>query len=412
MHVHLFPKLRLKPSPPEAYLRAEPGVQSSNLPEEDLNKTEAINDHSSKDIKTVEFKDGCTAQVNNTVLASLVQARNHQETPAGTTLEDRHVSEQEAKEYSSKPTQKRVKHVQIHDKRTSEQWVNTNMASIKAPCGIMEQEVVHTETDCTIEDTRPHLLNSERNCRSEPRKKLKRGGDSDVLHNVEVAFPMPSSIPSPRIPDINKMSLDQLKALAIQHNKYGVSIMRKEDLQQLLRSKLRAEVALPMSFNTPSPRIPDINEMSLVQLKELANQHNIYGVSIMQKTDLQQLLRSKLQAEVALPMSSSTPSPRIPDINKMSLVQLKASENQHNIYGVSNMRKEDLQQLLRSKLQAEVAFPMSSSTSSLHIPDINKMSLVQLRALANRHNIYGVSVMRKADLQQLLRSKLSAKHWS
>ncbi|KAK4345971.1 hypothetical protein RND71_036147 [Anisodus tanguticus] len=213
---------------------AEPGVQSSKLPEEGPYEMEAIDNHNSKDIGTLKFKEGFTAQANNTVLASLVQ-------PAGTTLEDRYVSEQEAKEYSSKPTQKRVNAVQIHDKRTSEQWVNTNMASIKAPCGIMEQEVVHTETDCTIEDTRPHLLNSERNYRSEPRKKLKREGDSDVLHNVEVAFPMPSSIPSPRIPDINKMSLVQLRALANQHNIYGVSIMPKEDLQQLLRSKLQAE---------------------------------------------------------------------------------------------------------------------------------------------------------------------------
>ncbi|KAJ8534198.1 hypothetical protein K7X08_007522 [Anisodus acutangulus] len=173
---------------------------------------EAIDNHNSKDIGTLKFKEGFTAQANNSVLASLVQVRNINGRPAGT-LEDRYVSEQEAKEYSSKPTQKRVNAVQIHDKRTSEQWVNTNMASIKAPCGIMEQEVVHTETDCTIEDTRPHPLNSERNYRSQTRKKLKllfhmeREGDSDVLHNVEVAFPMPSSIPSPRIPDINKMSL-------------------------------------------------------------------------------------------------------------------------------------------------------------------------------------------------------------
>lgn len=40
------------------------------------------------------------------------------------------------------------------------------------------------------------------------------------------------------------------------------------------------------------------------------------------------------------------------------------------------------------------------------------ISLVQLVDLANQHNIYGVSITRKAELQQLLRSKLPPEYWS
>lgn len=53
---------------------AAPGVGSSNL-SEGLKKTEEIDDHNSKDIKTVTFK--------GTVLEPLVQMRNHQETVSG-----------------------------------------------------------------------------------------------------------------------------------------------------------------------------------------------------------------------------------------------------------------------------------------------------------------------------------------
>ena len=60
---------------------------------------------------------------------------------------------------------------------------------------------------------------------------------------------------------------------------------------------------------------------------------------------------------------------------------------------------------------AEVVFPMASLTPSSRMACIDNMSLVQLKALASQLNIVGVSKTRKADLQQLLRTKLQAQDW-
>ncbi|XP_016461584.1 uncharacterized protein LOC107784904 [Nicotiana tabacum] len=92
--------------------------------------------------------DMCFAVLHKKIdnLESLLRAlKNENEQPAETTLENRHASEQEAKEYSSKRTHKGVKAVQIHDKKTSKQFVKINMASIKSISGIKGQEVVCTE---------------------------------------------------------------------------------------------------------------------------------------------------------------------------------------------------------------------------------------------------------------------------
>uniref|UniRef100_A0A0V0GVT6 Putative ovule protein n=2 Tax=Solanum TaxID=4107 RepID=A0A0V0GVT6_SOLCH len=66
----------------------------------------------------------------------------------------------------------------------------------------------------------------------------------------------------------------------------------------------------------------------------------------------------------------------------------------------------------RNVHNVEVVFPMRSITPASRMAYIDNMSLVQLKALANQLNIVGVSKTRKADLQQLLRSKLQAQDWS
>ncbi|MCD7448967.1 hypothetical protein HAX54_047792 [Datura stramonium] len=263
---------------------AKPDIGSSNLPE-GLNKTEAIDNHNTKDIKTVEFKDGCTAQVNNTVLASPVQVRNQQETPAETTLEERHASEQETKEYGSKSTQKGVKAVQI------------NYLS-----GMKGQKVVHTDTDCTTEG-----------------KNLKRGGDDygdkiikatqQQLAGAKRAGGF-ADISATSQFHLSKMSETSFRGPVIQENDDWRNVQntllkshgrKSQDPRIIHRSSYNepnadnVKIVSPMSSITPSPPIADINKMKLVQLKALANRHNIYGVSNKRKAYVQQLLRSKLQ---------------------------------------------------------------------------------------------------------------------
>ncbi|KAF3616096.1 hypothetical protein FXO38_34764 [Capsicum annuum] len=159
--------------------RLEPGVGSSNLPEdlnkteaigdhvgssnppEDLNKKEAIGDHNSKDIETVKFQGGCrcSARLSNTILASLPQVRYQQQTPAGTTLKDKHVLEQETKG---------LKAVQNND-----------------PSGGMKgQEVARTGTDRTVEEAWPRLLSFKGKEKIKPQK-TKRGGDDYVYKTIE-----------------------------------------------------------------------------------------------------------------------------------------------------------------------------------------------------------------------------------
>ncbi|XP_019245128.1 PREDICTED: uncharacterized protein LOC109224996 isoform X2 [Nicotiana attenuata] len=262
---------------------AETGIRSSNLPEEGLTKMEAIDNHT-KDMNTVEFKDNYTAQADNTVLASLVQVRNHQKAPAETTLEDRHASEQGAKEYSSKQTQKGV-------------WP--------------------TKNDFTIEESLPHLLNSKRNDRSKPLNKLKRGGDGygdNTIKKTQLAEAKRAA----GFADISATSQSHLR----KRSKFSGPVIQDQDN----KDQRSVQNRLVKSHGRTSHDPPVINGSSS---------------------------HDNSNADVS-PVSSIRPSPCIEDIYNMTLVQLRAMANhQLNIYGVSNIRKADLQELLRSKLQAK-----------------------------------------------------------
>ncbi|KAK4725396.1 hypothetical protein R3W88_028175 [Solanum pinnatisectum] len=175
---------------------------------------------------------------------------NKADSEMGTTLEERHAAQQATKEYSSKSTVNGVKAVQIND-----------------PSGMKGQEVVHAGTlmgggeyygDNTLRGTQ-QLAGAKR-----------AGGFAGTSATSQFHFRRRSA------------------------TSFCVSVVQENNNQRNAQNML---LVFPMRSITPASRMAYIDNMSLVQLKALANQLNIVGVSKTQKADLQQLLRSKLQAQ-------------------------------------------------------------------------------------------------------------------
>ncbi|XP_019245130.1 PREDICTED: uncharacterized protein LOC109224996 isoform X4 [Nicotiana attenuata] len=245
--------------------------------------------------------DMCFAVLHKKIdnLESLLRdLKNENEQPAETTLEDRHASEQGAKEYSSKQTQKGV-------------WP--------------------TKNDFTIEESLPHLLNSKRNDRSKPLNKLKRGGDGygdNTIKKTQLAEAKRAA----GFADISATSQSHLR----KRSKFSGPVIQDQDN----KDQRSVQNRLVKSHGRTSHDPPVINGSSS---------------------------HDNSNADVS-PVSSIRPSPCIEDIYNMTLVQLRAMANhQLNIYGVSNIRKADLQELLRSKLQAKdsLSFSMRWSHTSI-----------------------------------------------
>ncbi|KAM3288610.1 hypothetical protein P3S67_022040 [Capsicum chacoense] len=284
---------------------AEPGVGSSNLPEdlnkmeaigdhvgssnppEDLNKKEAIGDHNSKDIETVKFQGGCrcSARLSNTILASLPQVRYQQQTPAGTTLKDKHVLEQETKG---------LKAVQNND-----------------PSGGMKgQEVARTGTDRTVEEAWPRLLSFKGKEKIKPQK-TKRGGDDYVFKTIEGTQQLAGAKRAGDFAGISatshtyhfrKRSETSFRGPVIQgnNNQRGVQnvLVRSHggtsQEPRNISGVPNVAAVSPMPSTLPPPHKVCLESMTVLQLRAFANQHKIYGVSVTRKAELQQLLRSKL----------------------------------------------------------------------------------------------------------------------
>lgn len=184
---------------------------------------------------------------------------------------------------------------------------------INDPSGMKGKEVEHTETDRTIEETRPCLLNPIRNDRSTPRKKLMSGGDDYGDKTIKETQQLAGAKRAGGFADISATSQSHLRKRSgtsfcgpvvqennDQRNAQNLLVKSHDRTGQeprIISSVHNNEVVSPMSPITPVPPITILDNMSLVQLKALANRHNIYGVSKTRKADLQQLLLSKLQAQ-------------------------------------------------------------------------------------------------------------------
>ncbi|XP_006351400.2 uncharacterized protein [Solanum tuberosum] len=229
----------------------------------------------------------------NNLESMLKPLKNENQQLAGTTLAERHAAQQATKEYSSKSTVNGVKAVQIND-----------------PSGMKGQEVVHAGTVRTIEGTRLRLLNSIRGDRSNPQRKLMGGGEyygDNTIRGTQqhlagakraggfAGISATSQFHFRRRSETS-FCVPVVQENNNQRNAQNMLVRSHDRTSQAPRNVHNVEVVFPMRI-TPASCMACIDNMSLVQLKALANQLNIVGVSKTRKADLQQLLRSKLQAQ-------------------------------------------------------------------------------------------------------------------
>ncbi|XP_027768058.1 uncharacterized protein LOC107031927 [Solanum pennellii] len=213
---------------------------------------------------------------------------------AGTTLEEIHAAVQATKEHSSKSTENEVTPVQNYD-----------------PSGMKGKEVVHAGIVRTIGGTQPGLLNPMIGERSDPQRKLMGGGEYNGDNAIrgtqqQLAGAKRSGdfagISSTSQLHFRRRSETSLFAPLFQENNnlrnaQNMLVRSYDRTSQVPWNVHNVEVVFPMASLTPSSRMACIDNMSLVQLKALASQLNIVGVSKTRKADLQQLLRTKLQAQ-------------------------------------------------------------------------------------------------------------------
>uniref|UniRef100_A0A3Q7IL71 Uncharacterized protein n=1 Tax=Solanum lycopersicum TaxID=4081 RepID=A0A3Q7IL71_SOLLC len=213
---------------------------------------------------------------------------------AGTTLEERHAAEQATKEHSSKSTENEVTAVQNYD-----------------PSGMKGKEVMHAGTVRTIGGTQPSLWNSMIGERRDPQRKLMGGGeyngDNAITRTQQQLAGAKRSGDFAGISSTSQLHFRRRSETSLFAPLFHENNNLRNAQNMLVRSYDRtsqvpwnvhnAEVVFPMASLTPSSRMACIDNMSLVQLKALASQLNIVGVSKTRKADLQQLLRTKLQAQ-------------------------------------------------------------------------------------------------------------------